>query len=37
MSKARNSPLRDYMLELHKRGIKVVFYEGRPEVPDDKS
>ena len=37
MSKARNSPLRDYMLELHKRGVKVVFYEGRPEIPDDKS
>jgi len=37
MSKARNSPLRDYMLELHKRGIKVTFYEGRPEVPADRS
>ena len=37
MSKARNTPLRDYMLELHKKGIKVVFYEGRPDVPGDKS
>ena len=37
MSKARNSPLRDYMLELHKRGIKVTFYDGRPEVPGDRS
>lgn len=35
--RARNSPLRDYMLELYKRGIKVTFYEGRPEVPDDMS
>lgn len=36
-ARARNSPLRDYMLELHKRGIKVTFYEGRPENPDDRS
>lgn len=25
------------MLELHKRGIKVTFYDGRPEVPADRS
>ena len=35
--KAKNSPLRDYMLELHKKGIKVTFYEGRPENPADRS
>ena len=35
--RARSSPLRDYMLELHAMGIKVTFYDGRPEVPDDKS
>lgn len=35
--RAKNSPLRDYMLELHKMGIKVTFYEGRPEVLEDKS
>ena len=37
MSKARSSPLRDYMLELHKKGVKVTFYDGRPEVPGDRS
>jgi len=37
MSKAKNSPLRDYMLKLYKLGIKVTFYEGRPENPADRS
>ena len=28
--KARNSPLRDLMIELHNQGITVKFYDGRP-------
>ena len=32
--RARQSPLRDLMLELHKQGIEVKFYGGRPGQPD---
>ena len=33
-ARARQSPLRDLMLELHQRGVKVKFYAGRPGKPD---
>lgn len=32
--RARQSPLRDLMLELHRLGIEVKFYDGRPGHPD---
>jgi hypothetical protein len=32
--RAKQSPLRDLMLELHSKGVTVKFYPGRPGQPD---
>lgn len=37
MTRAADSPLRDYMLSLHRRGIKVTFCKGNEESPGDNS